>query len=294
MTQTLGTLERKIKSAAELQSVVETMKTLAAVNVGIYEKADYSLSEYYRTVELGLVAILRQIRPVLVAASAEVVGYRVGAVVFGSDQGMVGAFNDHMANTVLSRFSTTGRKIIWPVGERVALKLQDRMTIEEPYRVPDSAAGITSLVSQIVIDITRQQQVQKIDRLFLFYNKTHTGSVYEPVVQQLLPIDRQWLAELERKPWATNMLPQILQDREAAFQVFFREYLFISLCRACASSLVSENISRLASMQRATKNIDDLLDRLNTDYNQERQSSITAELFDVIFGYNAVLHDSRR
>ena len=66
------------------------------------------------------------------------------------------------------------------------------------------------------------------------------------------------------------------------------EYLFILLFRACAESLASENASRLAAMQRAEKNIGDLLDRLQRSFHQLRQSSIDEELFDVISGFEAM------
>ena len=46
----------------------------------------------------------------------------------------------------------------------------------------------------------------------------------------------------------------------ATLRALIREYLFISLFRACAESLASENASRLAAMQRADKNIDELLE----------------------------------
>jgi F-type H+-transporting ATPase subunit gamma len=67
-----------------------------------------------------------------------------------------------------------------------------------------------------------------------------------------------------------------------------REYLFISLFRACAESLASENASRLSAMQRADKNINELLDDLQSTFNRLRQSSIDAELFDVVSGYEAL------
>ena len=66
------------------------------------------------------------------------------------------------------------------------------------------------------------------------------------------------------------------------------EYLFSSFFKACAESLVSENASRLAAMQRAEKNIDELLDELNHKFNSLRQSSIDEELFDVVSGFEAM------
>ena len=67
-----------------------------------------------------------------------------------------------------------------------------------------------------------------------------------------------------------------------------REYLFVSLFRACAESLASENASRLAAMQRAEKNIKDILETLNRKFHRERQAGIDEELFDVISGFEAL------
>jgi F-type H+-transporting ATPase subunit gamma len=67
-----------------------------------------------------------------------------------------------------------------------------------------------------------------------------------------------------------------------------REYLFVTLFKACAESLASENASRLAAMQRAQRNIDDLLEVLQAAFHQKRQTSIDAELFDVIWGFEAL------
>ncbi|HDP94800.1 MAG TPA: F0F1 ATP synthase subunit gamma, partial [Candidatus Aminicenantes bacterium] len=61
-----------------------------------------------------------------------------------------------------------------------------------------------------------------------------------------------------------------------------------SLFRACAESLASENASRLAAMQRAEKNIDELLENLNRSFHRLRQSSIDEELFDIISGFEAL------
>ncbi len=61
-----------------------------------------------------------------------------------------------------------------------------------------------------------------------------------------------------------------------------------SIFRACAESLASENASRLAAMQRAEQNIDELLGHLRGTFQRVRQSSIDEELFDVISGFEAL------
>jgi F-type H+-transporting ATPase subunit gamma len=66
------------------------------------------------------------------------------------------------------------------------------------------------------------------------------------------------------------------------------EYLFVSLCRALAESLASENAGRLASMQSAEKSIEERLNELTGRYYQQRQASITEELLDIIAGFEAL------
>ena len=65
------------------------------------------------------------------------------------------------------------------------------------------------------------------------------------------------------------------------------------MLRACAESLASENASRLAAMQRAEMNIDDLLEDLNGTFHRLRQSGIDEELFDVVSGFEALSPEKR-
>ena len=84
-------------------------------------------------------------------------------------------------------------------------------------------------------------------------------------------------------------LPEVLGHGAGTLRALIREYLFVSLFRACAESLASENASRLAAMQRAEKNIEELLEDLDGRFHRLRQSSIDEELFDVISGFEALL-----
>jgi F-type H+-transporting ATPase subunit gamma len=104
----------------------------------------------------------------------------------------------------------------------------------------------------------------------------------------LLPLDATWRQGLAKLRWPTKTLPEVMCGGTATLRALIREYLFISLFRACAESLASENASRLAAMQRAEKNIDELLESLNETFHRLRQSGIDEELFDVISGYDAL------
>ena len=100
--------------------------------------------------------------------------------------------------------------------------------------------------------------------LYVFHNRPQSGALYEPVSQRLLPLDAQWQQGLANVRWPTRTLPEVMCGGTATLRALIREYLFISLFRACAESLASENASRLAAMERADKNIDELLENLTT------------------------------
>ena len=100
MSETTASLRRKISGAGDLQSVVRTMKAVAASSIGQYEKSVRALTDYYRAVELGLCACLRENRPapLLAERKKQTGASAIGAIVFGSDQGLVGQFNDVVAD----------------------------------------------------------------------------------------------------------------------------------------------------------------------------------------------------
>lgn len=288
MSDTPANLRRKIGSAKDLESVVRSMKAMASSSVGQYESAVRSLDDYYRTVQLGLVACFRHAETNGAAVRAERNETRaIGAVVFGSDQGLVGQFNDVMAEFAVGTLAKLpGKKTIWAVGERIQSRLDDAEHLPgKRFALPNSIGAITLLVGQILIEIEAHREEHPSRQIYLFHNRPVTGAIYAPVSQRLLPLDEAWRLELATNRWPTGNIPEVLNGLERSQLAFVREYLFVSIFRACAESLASENASRLAAMQRAEKNIDELLGNLNGTINRLRQSGIDEELFDVLSGF---------
>jgi F-type H+-transporting ATPase subunit gamma len=215
----------------------------------------------------------------------------IGAVVFGSDQGLVGQFNDIVADYAIQTLAALpGKPHVWAVGERVHARLSDAgLSLMGLFTVPNSVQAITPLVGQIQIESEAHRAKGEYAQLYVFHNRPQSGALYEPVSQRLLPLDAPWAQGLAKVPWPTKNLPEIMDGGTTTLRALIREYLFISLFRACAESLASENASRLAAMQRADKNIDDLLENLHGTFHQLRQSGIDEELFDVISGFEALV-----
>ena len=162
------------------------------------------------------------------------------------------------------------------------------------FAVPTSVNAITPLVGQILVESEAHHGKGEFDQLYLFHNRPKAGAAYEPVGQHLLPLDEKWEIRLAHLPWPTKNLPEVIGDHERTLEALVREYLFVSLYKACAESLAAENASRLAAMQRAEKNIDDLLETLNQTFRRLRQTSIDEELFDVLSGYESLSKENTR
>jgi F-type H+-transporting ATPase subunit gamma len=268
------------------------MKAVAASSIGQYEKSVRALTDYYRAVELGLCVCLRENGPApLLAERKKQTGPgAIGAVVFGSDQGLVGQFNDVVADyAVKTLLALPDKPKVWAVGERVHARLADAgLPLLGLFTVPSSVKAIIPLVGQILMESETRRSQGEITELHLFYNHPTSGSVYAPVSQRLLPLDEIWRRKRAELPWPTKNFPEVMGSGTATLRALIREFLFVSLFRACAESLASENASRLAAMQSADKNIDELLEELNRTFHRLRQSGIDEELFDLISGFEAL------
>ncbi len=293
MSDSTAGLRHKIDSAGDLQSVVRTMKALAASSIGQYEKSVSALGDYYRAVELGLSAHVRNGRSAAprVPRGSKTAAGPISAVVFGSDQGLVGQFNERIADHAVQALGGRPGAIhrIWAVGQRVHARLADAgIPLAGLFAVPNSVQSIASLVGRILIVTEAGRTRDETAELHLFHNRPASGAGYEAVSQRLLPLDDDWSRKLAELPWPTSNLPEVIGDTTETLRALIREYIFISLFRACAESLASENASRLAAMQRADKNIDELLERMRVTFHRVRQGSIDEELFDVIAGFEAL------
>jgi F-type H+-transporting ATPase subunit gamma len=282
MSDTLASLRRKIDGAGKLKSVVRTMKAVAASSIGQYETAIRSLADYEHSVKLGLSVCFRQSATIAASSKRSKAGAPIGAIVFGSDQGLVGQFNEAVANFAVTQLAgMPGNKKLWIIGERIYAGLaQAGLPVAGRFAIPSSVDGITSLVDQLQVAVEEQKD-EAATEIYVFHARPTTGALFEPTCQRLLPLDTEWQTNLAK-------IAEPFGDNETSLRAFVREYLFIVLFRACAESLASENASRLAAMQRAEKNIDSLSTELNRSFYRLRQNSIDEELFDVIAGFNSL------
>jgi len=294
--ETIESLRRKIEVSQELQEVVKTMKTIATVSIRQFDKAVASLRQFSHTIELGLQIAMRGHQEERLQARPAP-GRRLGAILFGSELGMCGQFNESVVSFALDKFNelqvAKQDRAIIAVGARVVSRLEEAGEQAESYfPVPGSVSGITSQVQELLLKIEAWQCPGGTGRIMLFHHQLISGAAYRPQAVTLLPIDLDWLEGLGQRPWPSRVLPTYTLARPRLVYALLGQHLFISLYRAFAESLASENAARLAAMQAAENNIEDRLKELRLHYNQLRQSTITEELLDIVAGFEALTRNS--
>ncbi len=286
-------LQRRISTLGELQTIVRTMKALSAISIRQYEKAVGALAHYNRTVELGLQVVLQDTANHTPEAHRFTEPAGLAAIVFGTDHGLCGRFNEDIAVYALQRLQASvavrNAPRLLAVGTRVAADLEQAgQFVEGDFLVPGSAAHITATVQQIIGKIDKWRSDGNVHYVYLYYNRHLNGGGYAPTEMELLPVNLHRFQRLESKPWPSRRLPMFTMERHSLLSALLRQHLFVSIFRACAESLASEHTSRLAAMQSAEKNLDEKREELTTQFRRLRQEAITTELLDVVSGYEAV------
>lgn len=297
--QTLEGLKRRIKTTTSLKDIVSSMKTLSAVSVGQYEKSTKALKQYADSIELALLALLRgrNIPKNIKQQYKE----QIIAIIFGSDQGLVGRFNKSIASFAISSLQQNNidlNDVTFIVGGKSLSSkiLSMGYDIDTLFTMPSSVKAMITVAKKIVFKLSEIQSLQQNGdkdfsfsnrqlKIYLFYNSKDEHSLIKQNMLQILPVDENFLKKLSQRKWPTKNIPIYApRSRRTLFSLFMQQLLFVNIYKAIAQSLASEHFTRMISMQNAEKNIDEHLEQMNLEYQQRRQTEITNELLDVVIG----------
>ncbi|WFM71952.1 FoF1 ATP synthase subunit gamma [Halomonas sp. CKK8] len=296
MTQTLEALSRRFDTLTSIRGIVHTMKTISAINAVPYERAARSIEAYHRTVRSGLHAFVARTGPIAMP-SVELADSVV--VVFGSDHGLCGNYNELLAEKVAAELvpATAGHAAlrVLCVGAQMHDALAGQgLSPESVLLPPASAEGIGRLAGSIVTrldDIGGGEPHHR--KVTLAFTQRAGRGQHEPVLMPLLPLGQALLSELAGRPWQSRSLPDYSMPSAELFAALLRSHIFASVFRASAEAMVTENAARLALMQQAEKSVDERLDEVKGQLRSVRQDDITTELLDVIIGFEALRNSSR-
>ncbi|HTN34623.1 MAG TPA: F0F1 ATP synthase subunit gamma [Marinobacter sp.] len=288
MAQTLETLTRHSDTLTSIRGIVHTMKTLSAINATPYEHAASSIEAYHQTILQGFAAFAYRTGEITLRQDKALEHL---VIVFGSDHGLCGSYNDNLAEVVKLYCQETiaGKQRILCIGAQMNNALTDQsLTPEATLLPPASADGIGRLAGDIVTRIDRFSRGQPLNHLAVTLAFTQRGEhgFREPVTRSLLPLEPSMLTRAKR--WESRSLPDYTMAADALLSSLIRSHIFASVFRASAEAMVTENSARLALMQQAEQSVDERLEEVKTELRSVRQDEITNELMDVIIGFEAL------
>ncbi len=293
---TLEDLSRQIGAAEDLQSVVSTMKAISVAGIRTHEGAERAMTRYLATIEAGLQVVLRAMTEVAPDTAGRPIDL-TGAVIVGSEIGLCGAFNERLVEYAHQELSALqpDRRLVLVIGTRAAASWSAE--VAPPDIVEDAPATVEALADTVASVITRLdawRDVRGASRFVLFHQRLGDGAGAVPASINLWPIAPDWLSALAARPWMSRRLPQCGGPPETLFRKLIRQLLFARVYTAVIQSRVAEHAARLSAMQAADRSIAEKLEELRVRYRQRRQDVITAELLDLIAGFEAATGSEAR
>jgi len=278
----LQQLEKQIATIDGLRDVIHSMRSLAATYLRRAEERLSGLRAYADTVGRGIEDCLfgREI------ALPEPEAGGAAILVFFSEQGLCGRFNEVIADAAAERAKKVGARRFIVVGKRgPALIRREKLEVIAEMPSTTSPDGDDIVIHSIARTVVGLREREAFGELYLLHARYLSPGRIEPAFERVLPLDlSQW-----RDPDAPRRTqPHLALSRLDLLRELVGEYTFISLFRAMTESLAGEHGMRLQSMEAARGNIDDALEELQLQSRIQRQNEITSELLDVVSGAAAL------
>jgi len=202
-------------------------------------------------------------------------------VVISTDRGLCSGYNSNIARTAANLIKKTANPSIITVGSKIAasfrrdnIPIRSRISGFSEYPIYEEA----KLIADLLMELYREK---KIDEVLVVYTKFISMIEQKVISQKLLPYETgdekknngQWGCESGYSALVKKIIP---------------DYLASTIYRAVVEAALCEQSIRVSSMDAASKNADELIEKLTLKYNQARQSSITSEITEILNGSNAV------
>jgi len=230
--------------------------------------------------------------PLLNGHDREEPARRVVFVVITADKGLCGAFNTNLIKTAQDYLRTnpdTGIELVL-VGRKGSDFFRRRpVTIRREY------VGITGTGKVDPADANRiareliddyQSEERPIDAVFLLYNEFKSALSQRPVIEQLLPLHQAAPDPFENPEPLTDYLYE--QPANQIFSELLPKLVENQVYHALLESVASELGARMTAMESASKNANEVIDRLTLNMNRVRQAKITREIIEVVSGAEAL------
>lgn len=219
---------------------------------------------------------------------------RIGIVVVTSDKGLCGGLNTNVLRMALNKiraWQAEGEQVEACCIGNKGLGFMSRLGIGVVSQITGlgDAPNMEKLIGvvKVVLDAYTEN---RLDRVYIFYNRFVNTMKQEPVMEQLLPLTDDRInptgesSKPLRLPWDYIYEP----EAKPVIDDIMIRYIEAMVYQAMAENMASEQSARMVAMKAASDNAGNLIDELTLIYNKTRQAAITKELSEIVGGAAAV------
>jgi F-type H+-transporting ATPase subunit gamma len=285
----LKDIKRKIVAVAKTKQITKAMNMVAASKF----KAAQTRMENFRPYAGKFMDVLSSLalrvspdtHPLLAVREPK----RIRVICMTSDRGLCGGFNTNLIKATerfIASKVTEGKEVaLIPVGRKGRDFFRKKITVFNEKADVFGRFDI-SLAVQIAKDVITPFIREEYDELYLVYNEFRNVSVQRPAVVRLFPLPSIGQDEdvdpSKRVDYIYEPSDEVLLER------LLPMYVRVLIFRALVETSAGENGARMAAMDNATRNCEEMIGSLSLKYNKARQAAITAELMDIVGGTEAL------
>ena len=212
-------------------------------------------------------------------------------IINSSDRGLCGGFNSNLfrnAKKWISDQQGLGKSVkIMTVGKKASSFYKktdlDIVASFEDLNSNDRQLQVSEEIKNKIMELFDNNEIDEVSILF---NKFVSAISQEPTYQSLIPLSNEETSEDESE--ANKAIFEFEPDKNELLEYLVPRNFLTQIYRSVLESSASEHAARMTSMDNATRNAGDMIDRLTLTYNRTRQAFITKELIEIISGAEAV------
>ena len=215
---------------------------------------------------------------------------KIRVICMTSDRGLCGGFNTNLIKTTekfIREKDKEGKEIaLINVGRKGRDYFRKKVNVIAQKTDVLSKFDMTLAVS-IADEVIPAFMKEEYDELYLIYNQFVNVSVQKPTVVRLFPLPSIGSPDTDVEP--DKRLDYVYEPSdEILLHKLLPMYVHVLVFRALLETSAGENGARMAAMDNATSNCEELISSLTLKMNKARQAAITAELMDIVGGTEAL------
>jgi F-type H+-transporting ATPase subunit gamma len=290
----LKDIRRRIDTVKKTQQITRAMRMVAAAKLRRAEEAIRAARPYAERMRGTLAEVARaqtDVEHPLLKAREEI--QNVEVVVITSDRGLAGAFNAGVLKEAELLVRDLERKRSGSVSlTLLGNKARDYFRRRRPSAIREAASLGNRIeyaqAAAVADDLARRYAEGEVDRVVLVYNEFVSTMTQRPGQATLLPFAPP-AADEETPEGEEPALPyEIEPSPEELLAVLVPKAIEVEVFRALLENQAGEHAARMTAMENATRNTEELIDRLTLEFNRARQAAITRELVEIVTGAQAL------